>query len=156
GQVSLAAPYPGTALYAEAVEHGWLVRDALVGADGTQQSPLGYPGLPHTEIYEAVPRFYRRFYFRPGKLMAIAGDMVRDREVMKRRLREGREFLGFLSRPRAPSLSAALPPEADAQKRFPASRPQRASRASTAWTEKVSTSESAIRTSTPANMTSGR
>jgi hopanoid biosynthesis associated radical SAM protein HpnJ len=100
-QVSLAAPYPGTALYDQAVENGWLVRDALVGADGTQQSPLGYPGLPHTEIFEAVPRFYRRFYFRPGKLAALTGEMIRDREVMKRRLREGREFLGFLSRRRA-------------------------------------------------------
>src|SRR5437773_10104750 len=66
-QVSLAAPYPGTALYGQAVEQGWLVRDALVGEDGTQQSPLGYPDLPHTEIFEAVPRFYRRFYFRPAK-----------------------------------------------------------------------------------------
>ena len=100
-QVSLAAPYPGTALYGQAVEQGWLVRDALVGADGTQQSPLGYPDLPHTEIFEAVPRFYRRFYFRPGKLLSLAGDMIRDWEVMKRRLREGREFLEFLSRRRA-------------------------------------------------------
>ena len=70
-QVSLAAPYPGTALYGQAVEQGWLVRDALVGEDGTQQSPLGYPDLPHTEIFEAVPRFYRRFYFRPGKLLSL-------------------------------------------------------------------------------------
>src|SRR5437667_3366913 len=100
-QVSLAAPYPGTALYGQAVEQGWLVRDALVGEDGTQQSPLGYPDLPHTEIFEAVPRFYRRFYFRPAKLLSLAGDMIRDREVMRRRLREGREFLEFLSRRRA-------------------------------------------------------
>src|SRR5213594_2181071 len=100
-QVSLAAPYPGTALYGQAVEQGWLVRDALVGEDGTQQSPLGYPDLPHTAIFEAVPRFYRRFYFRPGKLLSLAGDMIRDWEVMKRRLREGREFLEFLSRRRA-------------------------------------------------------
>ncbi len=100
-QVSLAAPYPGTALYGQAVEQGWLVRDALVGEDGTQQSPLGYPDLPHTEIFEAVPRFYRRFYFRPGKLLSLAGDMIRDREVMRRRLREGWEFLEFLSRRRA-------------------------------------------------------
>jgi len=100
-QVSLAAPYPGTALYDQAVEQGWLVRDALVGSDGTQQSPLGYPDLPHTEIFAAVSRFYRRFYFRPGKLVSLAGEMMRDRAIMKRRLREGREFLGFLSRRRA-------------------------------------------------------
>ncbi len=100
-QVSLAAPYPGTALYRQAVDRGWLVRDALVGADGTQQSPLGYPDLPHTEIFEAVPKFYRSFYFRRRKLLSLAGEMFRDWDVMKRRLREGREFLGFLSRRRA-------------------------------------------------------
>ena len=100
-QVSLAAPYPGTALHRQAVERGWLVRDALVGADGTQQSPLGYPDLPHTEIFEAVPKFYRSFYFRRRKLLSLAGEMFRDWDVMKRRLREGREFLGFLSRRRA-------------------------------------------------------
>src|SRR5262249_53610269 len=97
-QVSLAAPYPGTELHRQAVDHGWLVRHALVGADGTQQSPLGYPDLPHTDIFRAVSRFYRSFYFRPRKLLALAGEMIQDWDVMKRRLREGREFLEFLSR----------------------------------------------------------
>src|SRR3989454_10449982 len=75
-QVSLAAPYPGTALYGQAVEQGWLVRDALVGEDGTQQSPLGYPDLPHTEIFEAVPRFYRRFFFPPRPLPSFGGGTI--------------------------------------------------------------------------------
>ncbi len=99
-QVSLAAPYPGTELYRQAHERGWLVRDALLGDDGTQQSPLGYPDLPHTEIFGAVEAFYRRFYFRPRKLAALTAEMLRDWDVMRRRLREGAEFLRFLSRRR--------------------------------------------------------
>ena len=100
-QVSLAAPYPGTELYRQAADRGWLMRDALVDADGTQQSLLGYPDLPTTEIFSAVQTFYRAFYFRPRKVLSLAGEMVRNWDVAKRRLREGREFLDFLARRRA-------------------------------------------------------
>jgi len=96
-QVSIAAPYPGTALYREALEHGWLDERGLVDDRGVQLSALHYPHLAHTEIFDSVETFYRRFYFRPRKIFAIAGEMVRDRRVLKRRLREGVEFLRFLS-----------------------------------------------------------
>ncbi len=99
-QVSIAAPYPGTALYREALEHGWLDERGLVDERGVQVSALNYPHLTHTEIFDSVETFYRRFYFRPRKIFAIAGEMVRDRQVLKRRLREGVEFLRFLSRRR--------------------------------------------------------
>ena len=97
-QVSLAAPYPGTELHRQAVARGWLRGEALVGDDGTQQSPLSYPDLPHTEIYAGVQRFYRRFYFRPRKLVSLAAETFSGWDVAKRRLREGREFVSFLSR----------------------------------------------------------
>src|SRR5207249_6775867 len=99
-QVSLAAPYPGTALHREALERGWLTNDALVDADGVQASALGYPGLPRTEIFSSVEMFYRRFYFRPRKLFAMVGEMVRDPALGRRRLREGRDFVRFLQRRR--------------------------------------------------------
>jgi hopanoid biosynthesis associated radical SAM protein HpnJ len=99
-QVSLAAPYPGTALYAEARENGWLEGDALVDGSGVQQSALGYPHLARTEIFESVDRFYRRFYFRPRKMVSLGGEMLRDPQAMRRRLREGRDFLRFLRRRR--------------------------------------------------------
>jgi len=38
-----------------------------------------------------------RFYFRPRKLFAITKEMLADRRVMRRRLREGQEFLQFLT-----------------------------------------------------------
>ena len=97
-QVSLAAPYPGTYLYKQAVEKGWLDEKnaELVDAHGVQIAPLHYPHLTHTEIFDSVETFYRRFYFRRSKIASIVGEMVRSPEMMKRRLREGVEFFQFL------------------------------------------------------------
>ncbi len=98
-QVSLAAPYPGTELYKQAVDNGWLTEtDAskLVNNQGVQLSPLSYPGLNAEEIYKSVEVFYRRFYFRPRKVIEMTSEMVRSWEMMKRRLREGVEFYRFL------------------------------------------------------------
>src|SRR5262245_22848420 len=97
-QVSLAAPYPGTALYREAQEQGWLENVDLVDAGGTQTSVLGYPHLSREEIFASVERFYRHFYFRPRKLVGFLKEMALDFDVCKRRLAEGREFLKFLAR----------------------------------------------------------
>ncbi len=69
-------------------------------ARGEQQSAIGFPHLPRTEIFQSVDLFYRRFYFRPRKMISLAGEMVRDRRVLRRRLAEGREFLKFLRRHR--------------------------------------------------------
>ena len=99
-QVSLAAPYPGTALHAQAREQGWLQDDDLVDGGGVQTSVLGYPHLARTEIFASLDEFYRRFYFRPRKIFAIGAEMVRDRAVMRRRLAEGAEFVRFLARRR--------------------------------------------------------
>jgi len=97
-QVSLAAPYPGTFLYDQAVENGWLdaANAELVDDHGIQIAPLHYPHLSHAEIFQAVEVFYKRFYFRPRKIGAIVGEMIRDFDMMKRRLREGVEFFDFL------------------------------------------------------------
>jgi radical SAM superfamily enzyme YgiQ (UPF0313 family) len=97
-QVSLAAPYPGTFLFNQAVENGWLDEKnaELVDDSGVQIAPLHYPHLSHTEIFESVETFYRSFYFRTGKIASIVGEMVRSPDMMKRRLREGVEFFHFL------------------------------------------------------------
>ena len=97
-QVSLAAPYPGTYLHRQALENGWLdsANAELVDAHGVQIAPLHYPHLSHSEIFDSVETFYRRFYFRSGKIASIVGEMVRDPQMMKRRLREGIEFFQFL------------------------------------------------------------
>jgi hopanoid biosynthesis associated radical SAM protein HpnJ len=97
-QISLAAPYPGTELYRDALDHGWLDEKhaELVDAHGVQIAPLHYPHLSHSEIFQSVEDFYRRFYFRAPKIASIVAEMVRSPEVMMRRLREGIEFFAFL------------------------------------------------------------
>jgi hopanoid biosynthesis associated radical SAM protein HpnJ len=97
-QVSLAAPYPGTFLYKQAVENGWLdaAHAELVDEHGVQIAPLHYPHLSHQEIFDSVETFYKSFYFRPTKIGAIVSEMIRSPDMMKRRLREGVEFFDFL------------------------------------------------------------
>jgi hopanoid biosynthesis associated radical SAM protein HpnJ len=98
-QVSLAAPYPGTELYRQAVENGWLEENKaanLVSAAGVQLAAIGYSHLSRKEIYHQLESFYKRFYFRPSKIWEIVREMLMSWEMMKRRLREGVEFFRFL------------------------------------------------------------
>ncbi|MFI4988267.1 MAG: hopanoid biosynthesis associated radical SAM protein HpnJ [Alphaproteobacteria bacterium] len=97
-QVSLAAPYPGTELYREAVKKGWLHEnsDNLIASDGLQISSLEYPHLSSEEIFNALKVFYKRFYFRPSKIAELTWEMLTSAAMMKRRLREGVEFFHFL------------------------------------------------------------
>jgi hopanoid biosynthesis associated radical SAM protein HpnJ len=98
-QVSLAAPYPGTTLYKQAVAEGWLREEAdshLVNEHGVQLAALSYPNLSADEIFRSVEAFYRQFYFRPAKIWEIVREMLVSPEMMRRRLREGAEFFRFL------------------------------------------------------------
>ena len=98
-QVSLAAPYPGTTLYKQAVDNGWLKEnDAvnLVNDKGVQLAAISYPHLSKEEIFHSMEEFYKRFYFRPSKIWEIVREMLASWEMMKRRLREGVEFFRFL------------------------------------------------------------
>jgi radical SAM superfamily enzyme YgiQ (UPF0313 family) len=98
-QVSLAAPYPGTTLYNQAVREGWLQENNavnLVNEQGVQLTAISYPHLSKEEIFHSMEVFYKRFYFRPGKIWEIVRTMLLSAEMMKRRLREGLEFFRFL------------------------------------------------------------
>jgi hopanoid biosynthesis associated radical SAM protein HpnJ len=98
-QVSLAAPYPGTALYRQAVAEGWLQETEaqhLVNAQGVQLAALSYPHLSKEQIYHSMEVFYKRFYFRPSKIWEIVREMATSWEMTRRRLREGVEFFRFL------------------------------------------------------------
>ena len=96
-QVSIAAPYPGTALYEQAIQNGWLPADdaTLIDEHGVQTAMLSYPNLNRTEIYDSVETFYKEFYFRAGKIAEMSAEMLRSPEMMRRRLREGAEFVRF-------------------------------------------------------------
>jgi hopanoid biosynthesis associated radical SAM protein HpnJ len=102
-QVSLAAPYPGTELYEQAKQNGWFARKdntRIVRDTGFQDSTLEYPGLSKEEIFEAVERFYHRWYFRPRPILRIIKTMLEDKEVCFRRLREGYEFFKSMAQRR--------------------------------------------------------
>jgi hopanoid biosynthesis associated radical SAM protein HpnJ len=98
-QVSLAAPYPGTTLYRQALDNGWLQENNasnLVNDKGVQLAALSYPHLSKDEIFHSMEVFYKRFYFRPGKIWEIVKEMLASWDMTKRRLREGVEFFRFL------------------------------------------------------------
>ena len=98
-QVSLAAPYPGTALYRQAVAEGWLQETEaqhLVNEKGVQLAAISYPHLSKEQIYHSMEVFYKRFYFRPSKIWEIVREMSTSWEMTRRRLREGVEFFRFL------------------------------------------------------------
>jgi radical SAM superfamily enzyme YgiQ (UPF0313 family) len=100
-QVSLATPYPGTEFYDFCRERGYLQDEARVhGRTGYQQCVVDYPGLSAAEIFAAVPKFYRRFYFRPSYMGRAALVMLRDSGERRRLLKEGRQFLSFMFRRR--------------------------------------------------------
>jgi hopanoid biosynthesis associated radical SAM protein HpnJ len=99
-QVSIAAPYPGTFLYDQAIKEGWLQQQTgtpMVAGDGFQITTLSYPHLTQTQIFEAVADFYKKFYFRPRKVADIVAEMMTSWDMTKRRLREGVEFFHFLN-----------------------------------------------------------
>jgi hopanoid biosynthesis associated radical SAM protein HpnJ len=98
-QVSLAAPYPGTRLYEQALENDWIPDHKtipLVDGSGVQLAALSYPHLSSDEIYHGVEQFYRSFYFRPSKIWEIVSEMLQSWDMTRRRLREGVEFFHFL------------------------------------------------------------
>jgi hopanoid biosynthesis associated radical SAM protein HpnJ len=95
-QVSMAAAYPGTKMHQDAVANQWFRPGSLVGGEGYQEVALQYPGADASDISDGVDRMYRKFYFRPRKIFSILSGMVTDVHEFMRRMREGREFLGYL------------------------------------------------------------
>lgn len=95
-QVSIATPYPGTELYNEAIQKGWLANPDLVSASGVQEAALQYEDLTKEEIFAAVETLYKKFFFRPRPILRIVRTMLTDKEMCKRRLREAKEFFSFM------------------------------------------------------------
>ena len=100
-QVSIAAPYPGTEFYNQAISNGWLSPDDLLNPDGIQECVVHYPDLSSADITVRVDTFYRRFYMRPRVIYRIGRKMIKSAHERKRRLREGREFWHYLRQRKA-------------------------------------------------------
>ncbi len=95
-QVSIATPFPGTEFHRQAVDNHWLLDTRPVTGAGFQQASHQFDQLSAREIFNAVEQFYRTFYFRPKPILRILKTMLADREVCRRRLREGREFFRYM------------------------------------------------------------
>jgi hopanoid biosynthesis associated radical SAM protein HpnJ len=104
-QVSLASPYPGTELFRQVTEAGYLAVDPLLDESGYQRCTVKYPGLGSDEIYHAVERFYRSFYFRPGYIFKSLRKMATSSEECKRLLKEGMQFISTMRQRRAQAAS---------------------------------------------------
>jgi radical SAM superfamily enzyme YgiQ (UPF0313 family) len=70
-QFAIAIPHPGTALYEECKENGWLTSDDW--ADYTAEASLiETPWLTAKEVEEARIRAYREYYYRPSFVIGEA------------------------------------------------------------------------------------
>jgi hopanoid biosynthesis associated radical SAM protein HpnJ len=100
-QVSLASPYPGTELFEYVTANGYLAIDPLLDESGYQKCTVQYPGLTGDEIYAAVERFYRSFYFRPRYIFKSVRKMMSSSQECSRLLKEGMQFLSTMRQRRA-------------------------------------------------------
>ena len=70
------------------------------------------PDLLEDEIYGAVERFYRSFYFRPRYIFKAVRKMATSPQECKRLLKEGMQFLSTMRSRRAQSRAAVQPAQA--------------------------------------------
>ncbi len=99
-QVSLASPYPGTEFFRYVQDEGFLVNSVYNDEAGYQRCTVTYPNLSSEEIFDAVERFYRQYYFRPSYIFKSVKKMVKSRDERKRLLREAGEFFTTMKKRR--------------------------------------------------------
>jgi len=99
-QVSLAAPYPGTKFFDLCVKEGYVNPESLVSEQGYQTCVISYPEITSAEIFMAVERFYKKFYYRPKYVAKVLLKAFSSMEELKRIYREAREFYGFMAKRR--------------------------------------------------------
>jgi hopanoid biosynthesis associated radical SAM protein HpnJ len=109
-QVSLASPYPGTHFYDWVRDNGYLAVDQMVDTSGYQKCAVSYPSISGEEIYAAVERFYRNYYFRPSYIVGSVRKMMRDPRERRRMLSEGRDFLRTMWRRRHAGATPQVAP----------------------------------------------
>ena len=108
-QVSLASPYPGTHFYEYARENGYLVDSEMVTDDGFQAVNVAYPGISSREIFMAVPKFYKKYYFRPRYILKVFRRALFDLTEIRKIAREAREFFRFMANRRDAEKAHQLP-----------------------------------------------
>jgi radical SAM superfamily enzyme YgiQ (UPF0313 family) len=104
-QVSLASPYPGTHFYQYVQDNGFLVQSVYNDEAGYQKCTVTYPGLGSQEMFDAVERFYRKYYFRPSYVFKSVKKMIRSSSERKRLWREAGDFFSAMRERRSQSRS---------------------------------------------------
>ncbi|MGA2192403.1 MAG: hopanoid biosynthesis associated radical SAM protein HpnJ [Nitrospirota bacterium] len=99
-QVSLASPYPGTKFYDLCVDKGYIKPESMVNSSGYQSFVIDYPEISRTEIFMAVEKFYKKFYYRPKYVAKVLLKALMDSSERKRIYREAKEFYGFIAKRR--------------------------------------------------------
>ena len=64
-QFSYIVAYPGTSLYEEAREKGWIIKENQDGFGGNLKPAILPEGLNLKDLEGVVPRAYKKFYLRP-------------------------------------------------------------------------------------------
>jgi hypothetical protein len=83
-----------------------LAIDPLLDESGYQKCTVKYPNLSADEIYNAVERFYRSFYFRPRYIFKSVRKMLTSPDECKRLVKEGMQFLSTMRQRRAQARNA--------------------------------------------------
>lgn len=68
---AVGAPYPGTELYSQAKEKGWLQSESWEDFDQNYSAILSYPDFSSEDIMRAISRAYKAWYLRPYGLAAF-------------------------------------------------------------------------------------
>jgi anaerobic magnesium-protoporphyrin IX monomethyl ester cyclase len=109
-----AVPYPGTALYAKAVQEGWLVEEDWSRMEYSFYLMTGN-GLDERIVFDAINRAKRRFFLRPSYVTRRFGDVVK---LMATKPGIVRQVLGralFGTRVPAPPRAEAVSPDGAAR-----------------------------------------
>jgi len=68
---AVGAPYPGTELYSQAKENGWLESESWEDFDQNYSAILSYPDFSSDDIVKSIRRAYLEWYLRPRGIMAF-------------------------------------------------------------------------------------
>ena len=94
-QFAVAIPHPGSVLYQQVVDNGWLVYNDWEDFAACQ-ALIETPQLSRKETEQARVRAYREFYFRPAYMLREAARIRHPRDL-KRLVRGARSVLARLS-----------------------------------------------------------
>jgi radical SAM superfamily enzyme YgiQ (UPF0313 family) len=94
-QFAVAIPQPGSPLYEECTENGWLIYDSWEDFAACQ-AMIETPQLSREETEAARIRAYREYYFRPGFILREAARIRHPRDI-RRLVRGARSVLARLS-----------------------------------------------------------